>query len=360
MKKGLVILLYVVFCSIGYAYDSSKEDRKDTYITLYTDFTLVEEHRKLNMENNDFTLKIQDIPSVFRDDFVYIGDMKVKEFTFLNGEENIKNIAQVKIEPNSNKNEFELMYETEDMLWATSHIICLKKNNKLDWDVFLMLNNLTGVDYDNANIKFVISDTKSGNNDLQFYNLSDQYDLQNKTKKRVPILSRKGIECENRYVYLSENNKTVQTVTIVKNISGNILPGGKLKIYNEDKNGKELMFFDEKEIGKIEKDGALRIITGNEEDIKADLNKIKSEKINETLYENQREFIVRNHKSKTIQIDLIYKFDGKWDMIEHSDKYTKEDENTVVFTVDVLANSTKKVKFKYTSQRGQTPLASNL
>ncbi|MEO7932074.1 MAG: DUF4139 domain-containing protein [Chthoniobacterales bacterium] len=299
----------------------------------------------------------------------------------------------------------EIAYQTQGISWNADYNLVLSGDEKqADLGGWVTITNQSGATYRDARLKLVAGDVHrvqpnarmekapmaldavaaeapTGFEEKSFfeyhlYTLGRPATVAENQTKQIELLSAAAIPLKKIYLYDgqpqmrfygglqmendfgSENsNKKVKVFFEIANSKENhlglALPKGKIRISKRDPADNSLEFVGEDEIDHTPKNEKIRITTGDAFDIVGE-----RKRTNFTL--NTRghvatesfEIKVRNHKDTPIEVlvkETLYRW-NQWEITDLSDKWTKEDANTIHIPVTIEKDGEKVVTYtvKYT------------
>jgi hypothetical protein len=131
-----------------------------------------------------------------------------------------------------------------------------------------------------------------------------------------------------------------------QNGMGMPLPAGKVRVYKQDPDDASLEYIGEDLIGHTPKDEKIRLFLGNAFDIKAEramTDKVSTGKESST---ETWQIKLRNHKDAAVDIVVVEKLYGFWEIKKSTHQYKKKDATTVEFFVN--APKDQEVVLEYT------------
>ena len=123
------------------------------------------------------------------------------------------------------------------------------------------------------------------------------------------------------------------------------LPGGVLRVYQEDQDGM-LQFSGEDHIEHTPKDEEVRLQLGKAFDVKAERKQTDFQVIGNNVFEAEFEISVRNHKKTEVAVDIVEPMPADWEILKKSQEFVKKDAFTAVFTVKVPVDGEGKVSYR--------------
>ena len=148
----------------------------------------------------------------------------------------------------------------------------------------------------------------------------------------------------------------IEIVNSTKNGLGLALPGGTVKAYRRDEDGRDELI-GESQVAHTPVDETLRITTGNAFDIVGERKKTASENqrfsTSGSREEESYEIHLRNHKKEAVTIQCIEHLRpyANWKVVESSLEFTKTDASTIRFDAPVPAGGDTVVTYtvRYTN-----------
>ncbi len=300
----------------------------------------------------------------------------------------------------------EIAYQTQGISWTADYNLVLNGDEtQADLGGWVTINNQSGATYKEARLKLVAGDVNrvqpqvvsapamlamgSRSNvadeagfaeksffEYHLYTLGRPATVADSQTKQIELLSANAIPLKKIYLYDgqpqfrfygglqmgndfgSENaNKKVKVFFEIANTKGNhlgmALPKGKIRISKRDPADNSLEFVGEDEIDHTPKDEKIRVTTGDAFDIVGERKRTNfTVNSNRNVATESFEIKVRNHKDTPVEVvvkETLYRW-NQWEITESSDKWVKEDSNTVHFPVTVEKDGEKVITYtvKYT------------
>jgi len=299
----------------------------------------------------------------------------------------------------------ELSYVTGGMSWqAAYNLVAPEKGDSLDLVGWVTIDNQTGKSFNHAKIKLMAGDVNKIQNDngagMRFYakeasssfaggppvteKAFDEYHLYSlerpttlldRETKQVEFVRAEGIKSRAIYIYDgakidhnryngwgyenirndrdygTESNPKVWVMREFKNSEENHLgiplPKGRLRFYRRDADG-QMEFTGENTIDHTPRDEMIRVATGNAFDIVGE-----RKRTNHTLDNKRREqdesfaITLRNHKKEAVEIRVVEHLyrSPTWEITEKSHDFTKTDDQTIEFRVEVKPDAEETVSY---------------
>ena len=287
------------------------------------------------------------------------------------------------------RHQVEFSYLTGGMRWeANYNAVAAEKGDSFDIVGWVTLENMSGKDFENANVKLMAGDvarapdgdqypaiakmamlsvapgapavTERAFEEYHLYTLERPTTVLDREVKQVEFLRASGVPAERIYVYDglkidsrysgwsyqtirnqpeygTESNPKVWVMLEFRNSEkshlGMPLPRGKVKVYRRDTDGRN-EFVGEDSVDHTPKDETVRLYTGNAFDIVGERRQTNYKVENGNHWADESfEIKVRNHKSERVQVRVVehmYRW-FQWDITAKSLDYLKSDARTVEF-----------------------------
>jgi len=291
------------------------------------------------------------------------------------------------------KHKVEMSYLTSGLNWNANYVTVVNdKDNALDLNGWVTINNTSGATYNNASLKLVAGDihrvqpkremeyetlgmadgrmakaaAAPGFEEKSFfeyhlYTLQRPATLKNNQQKQIALLESTDVpakklfifEPEGDYWYGGDTQKgkiqvKMQFRNSKENNLGIPLPKGTVRVYKADTDG-SLQLIGEDTIDHTPKDEDLRLFLGEAFDLVGERILKNRRKISDRIWEYDVEIILRNHKAEAVQITVVDHAWGDWTIISSTHDSNKKDASTFEFPVNVPKDG--EVKVKYTVRR---------
>lgn len=291
--------------------------------------------------------------------------------------------------------DFELRYLTGGISWSAHYTLTLdEKNMTAGLAGWVMLDNHSGVDYDEASLTLVAGQVArqyapqpmmaknmmvrsmamdsaeaapfEQQQAFDYY----QYTLQHKTsigsneRKQIQLLEGGPVSVKKEYRVVStayygrfmpdQTQKLpvqiyLEFINDKKNGLAESLPQGVVRVFSTSPKG-ETVFAGEASIPHTPRDEKVSLKVGDAFDLTAERRQTAYEQISNQLSEAEWEIVLSNRKDKEVVFILQEALQGNWKILSHSHAYKKKDAFTVSFEVPVPAG--KEVKVKYRVRQG--------
>lgn len=122
------------------------------------------------------------------------------------------------------------------------------------------------------------------------------------------------------------------------------LPAGKFRLYQRDASG-SVQLLGEDTIQHTPKNEKLSLLVGNAFDIVANRKRLNFQALGGPQYREEFEIEVRNRKETTETVEVLERHYGDWTIEKTSEPFTKEDANTMRYTLKLKPNEVRKVTY---------------
>jgi hypothetical protein len=284
-------------------------------------------------------------------------------------------------------------YQAGQMNWRVDYRARVNQaGDKLDLAGWVTVTNNTGATFTDARLKLLAgdvhvvkldlekktpeSDTKPTSPDIpeppaftekafaeyHLYELGRKATLKNQETKQIELLDVAGIPVQRKYAFRSGENK-VAVLLEFKNSDklhtglGIPLPKGQIRVFQRDADG-ELEFAAVDEIDHTPKDELLNVRYGYAFDLTGERKEVAYRLMQGagTVEQHDIEVRLRNHKTEAVLIDVVEGINpqSNWIMVKQSHPFTKRNNSTLVFPVEVKPNV--EVSVTYTIQYQNVPV----
>ena len=274
----------------------------------------------------------------------------------------------------------EVTYLTNGINWKADYISIVDKDDKkIDLNGWVTIDNKSGATYKNAGLKLIagevhrVEERPKYKRELMLYEAKAAiaapqfeekpffeyhlYTLQRKTTlkdnetKQISLFTANSIPAKKLFTYdgaiyrgwwrSSQEEPCNKKVAVSlefenrKNYGLGIpLPKGKVKVYKKDVDG-SLEFIGEDQIDHTPKDEKVRLLLGNAFDIVGERKCTEHRKISSNVYQNSYEITLSNHKKEDVEVIVIERLYGDWQILSESQPHTKKDAFTIEYQVKV-------------------------
>jgi hypothetical protein len=281
------------------------------------------------------------------------------------------------------KREAELSYLTRGMNWHAEYVaVTGEKSDKLELSSWVSIENRSGATYENARLKLMAGDVRivpeavptDGRRYQEWANLGAKaapgfeekaffeyhlYTLQRLTTlkdrqtKQISLFDPATVAARREYVYQAgKDPKRVQVNLVFKNEKkaglGLPLPAGKVRVYQRDTDG-SLEFVGEDRIEHTPRDEEVRLVVGSAFDLAAEREMTETKRIADRVREEAYRIELRNHKEEAVEIRVVERLWGDWEILTSSHAYEKK--NATTFEFKVSLDSDKEAVITYRVRR---------
>lgn len=300
------------------------------------------------------------------------------------------------LENGAGDQEVEVTYLTHGMSWRADYVLTYDEGEgSMDVAAWVTLNNQSGAPYVNARLKVVAGEVnivrRGGGYGLDgrlgkrmmamaeaapmqeesfaeyhLYTLPRRTTIKENQSKQVSLFTASSVSVKKVYEYRGNvsyyNQKMPPQLPIQQvgvfltfwnretNQLGVPLPGGIMRIYQEDSEGM-LQFSGEDRIKHTPKDEEVRLHTGNAFDIVGERIQTDFSRISNRVYESAYEIKIRNHKETAVTVDVVEPMPADWTVLASSRPHVKKDAHTAVFSLPVKPDEevtlTYRVRVRY-------------
>ena len=288
--------------------------------------------------------------------------------------------------------QIEATYLTQGITWKADYVAVLDgKDQTLDLNGWVTLDNQSGAAYQNALLKLVAGDvhrvleehrsrdaaaqlealstgkasaapfTEQSFFEYHLYSLERRTTIKNQQTKQLALLTSDHVPVTKRYFYYGarqylrqrygvpvSNQKIGVYVEIAnkkENRMGMPLPKGTVRVYKADSDG-SLQFVGEDRIDHTPKDETIKIKMGNAFDIVGERKQTDWRKVADNLYEVAFEISLRNHKDESVTVSVIEPMLRDWEILSSSHSYKKIEAHTVQFDIPVAKDGETKLQYR--------------
>lgn len=299
------------------------------------------------------------------------------------------------LQNNGTDHDVEVTYLTAGIGWSADYVVTLDKTEtKLDLEGWVTLNNQSGAQYTNAQMKVVAGEVNIVQPEMRMaldmpagvamkamaapapmreetfaeyhlYTLPRRTTIKQNESKQVSLLTATAVHVAKVYEYRGNEGFYSQPIPPQKeekvgvflkmmnkeeNHLGMPLPAGVMRVYQEDSE-KMLQFAGEDRIKHTPKDEEVRLRLGNAFDVVGERTQTDFQRLSDRIFESAYEIKIRNHKQNDITVDVVEPMTEDWTILEKSHEFVKKDARTAVFSLPVPVNGetvlTYRVRVQY-------------
>jgi len=277
-----------------------------------------------------------------------------------------------------------LTYMSTGLSWHAEYVAVVAEDEKhLDLTGWVSLENNCGASFKDAQLKLVAGQVnrapeprmlrkelmsmaaapmaandgfaEKGFFEYHLYTLGHRLDLKDQQVKQVELLKASQVPVKKVYTYAGqEDAKRVKVELEFENKEsqglGLPLPAGKLKAYKADTDG-SLQFIGEDAVDHTPKDEKLRVELGKSFDVVGERKELALRKISDKVYEQSVEIKLRNHRKEAVDVVVVEKAWGDWQLTQSEPAGRKKDAQTLEFSVSLPADAERTVSYTLRAQR---------
>ncbi len=284
------------------------------------------------------------------------------------------------LDSDADQQSIEATYLTNGISWSADYVLTMnREETAMDIAGWVTLVNQSGTQYTNAKLKIVAGDVNVVTPDMpmtsgvggggaarmkqmpveesfaeyHLYSIPRRTTIKENQSKQVRLLSADGVKVAKLYEFRGQeyffSQRFPQAMPEQKvgvflkfrndeqNALGIPLPGGTMRIYQEDSEGM-LQFSGEDRIQHTPKDEDIRLRMGNAFDVVGERVQKDYTVIGNNVHESEYEITLRNHKETDVIIEVVEPMPGDWIILSNSSPYDKRDARTAVFSIPVAAD----------------------
>ena len=273
------------------------------------------------------------------------------------------------------KHDIELSYLSEGLEWKADYVAVVSPENRIDLQGWVTLNNQSGRDYLDAGLKLVAGDvnrvqsriyprgeklaigfdaSRHGFSEESFfeyhlYTLGRRTNLLDREQKQVELLESRDIPGERDYLLRSNYGqmdteaRSLDVTLSFPNRKGEgpglPLPGGIVRVYQEDRSG-QLQFAGEDRISHTPEGESIRLKVGQSFDLRGEHRVLETDRqLRGKIIVSTIQILLRNHKDEKVTMTVLEGMPGwkEWKILSTSHEGEKESANTWKYEVEVPA-----------------------
>jgi hypothetical protein len=237
-------------------------------------------------------------------------------------------------------------------------LVADQNESRVDVKGYLILRNFSGEDFDRARV-------------VLEHGEAFERGISHEETKQLLVLRAEGVPLEKVWTFDAaaqpwdpekvEGNVGIPVTYCIENtgksgLGAFTLWGGKVRVYQEDGHGSSI-FLGEDGTGLVPVGEEMEVFIGDSRDIVVTQRKMGEKKINVrrnkknkvVLYDTDEKIRARieNFKDDPARLTLVQHIPGQWDMEACTMDYTRRDASTLVFTIDLPAQSESKLIMHY-------------
>ncbi len=270
----------------------------------------------------------------------------------------------------------EISYLTSGIEWHAEYVAVVGKDEKkTELGGWVTIDNRSGTDYKDAQVKLVAGDVHRVKEKLEFrrrrfevmakvavpqfeeraffeyhlYSLDRKTTIKDNQIKQLSLFPNTEVESRKVYYYDgTRDDKKVKVKLEFKNSEkaglGMALPGGKVRVYKKDVD-EALEFIGEDKIDHTPLDEEVRLILGDAFDVVGERIVANRRKITDRIYDEDVGITLRNHKDEDIEVVVVEHIWGFWEIPKKSHDFKRKDAQTLEFKVPVKAGGEEKLQY---------------
>lgn len=294
------------------------------------------------------------------------------------------------------KKDLTLNYLTGGLNWSANYVAELGKDDTLDLQGWVTLNNQSGADYKNAEVQLVAGSVQAGSTpvpmpvlpranlmmakgmaaeatmdsaslpaqnlaDYYLYTLPQKTDIMDKQSKQISLMNKPGVKYSKLYrlqsplsLYWGNNDGEFERVRpslvykLVNNTESNLgdpLPAGMVRFYEKDSSG-NLQFTGAAELNQLAKGETAELAVGEAFDLYAKGKVVNMQKLSDKMVESEVEITFHNAKNTEQTIEFEQSFPGSVEVVSESLESTKDKARRLKWEVSVPADGDTVLTFK--------------
>ena len=294
------------------------------------------------------------------------------------------------LEAAGGKQAVELSYLTGGLSWKADYVANLSTDGKsLDLNGWVTLTNRSGAGFDNATLQLVagtvnrvrqpepqrayamaapaprakgMEATQEALMDYHLYSFERPTSIADNQTKQLALLSASAVPVRREYLLAGNDwyyrDRQPQLGQIGQKLKpavflefenrggqlGKPLPGGIVRVYARDSKG-AAQFVGEDRIAHTAKNEKLQLRLGEAFDITAERKQVSYRKIADNVSESSWRLELRNAKDEAVVVKVQEPMPGDWEMVQESQKHTKESARVASWNVAVPAGGTTVLEY---------------
>ncbi|MDZ7401958.1 MAG: DUF4139 domain-containing protein [candidate division KSB1 bacterium] len=278
------------------------------------------------------------------------------------------------------KHQTEVSYMTSGMRWSAEYVAVVKNDDqRLELNAWVSIDNRSGAAYPDARLKLIAGEVhripqaiprraakglaleamdvaapqfeEKSFFEYHMYTLTRPATILDNQIKQISLFPAAETPVKKIYSYESHRSQDDIRVNLEffnsqQNGLGMPLPAGKVRVYKQDPADGSLEYVGEDLVDHTPKDEKVRLFLGNAFDLKAERAMTNRVSTGKNSWDESYQIKLRNHKDVPVEIVVVEKFYGFWEIKKSTHTYKKKDANTVEFLVNVPRD--QEVTLEYT------------
>lgn len=285
----------------------------------------------------------------------------------------------------------ELSYITQGLSWTADYVLTLDGAGKAALQGWVTMNNQSGATYRDARLKLLAGDVNQAppppqrrapaglamtmeamaapgfNEESLFeyhlYTLGRPATIANKETKQLSLLQGDAVPVRKRLLvdatggygtfYPSTNDlgtgdiapqARIEFTNDKKSGLGIPLPSGRFRLYQRDASGSTQLLGEDR-IGHTPRDERVSLLAGKAFDVRATRKRTSYERLGDRGARESFSIELRNRKDTPETVEVVERHWGDWKVTAESGEFTKEDANTIRFSVPLKPNETRTLTY---------------
>lgn len=284
----------------------------------------------------------------------------------------------------SNSEPVELRYLTNGISWKSDYTAVMNKDDsEMKLSAWVTINNRTGADYENAELKIVAGDLnvvkeryRGGRQEAVYlsakssapkfeeeslfeyhmYTLDKKVNIKHNQQKQITLIQPADAKIEKKLIFFPDRYDKVRTYieseNTKKNGLGMPLPKGKIRAYKEDSSG-NLQFIGEDVIDHTPEKGKISVLLGDAFDVFGEQKEVDRRSQGRNIEYYDYEVKITNSKSEKIKIIYRKYSYGRYsssgsnvDISSDDVKFKKAD--SMIYETEIEIQPKRTFEFKFT------------
>jgi hypothetical protein len=263
----------------------------------------------------------------------------------------------------------EISYLTAGMSWHAEYVaVSNERDDGIDLSAWVSLENASGATYPEAKLQLIAGEVQrvqpprpiyeKGARDMvmamraapqafeeesffeyHLYTLERPTTIADRETKQITLFPTASSPVKKIYEYDGQRDeKKVRVILEAENKKelglGMPLPAGKVRVYKKDARG-DLQFVGEDRIDHTPRNEKIRLGVGKAFDIVGERNVLTTERVTDRIQDQTIEVKIRNRKEEAVEVLVIERFYGDWEIRESNIEGKKKDAYTEEFRLSV-------------------------
>lgn len=309
----------------------------------------------------------------------------------------LKPTLVVKLENAQEQNkDLTLNYLTGGLSWSANYVAEINKDDSLDLQGWVTLNNQSGADYKNAEVQLIAGTIQTGNDvapiqpmpranmmlaksmmaeaamdssslpaqslaEYYLYTLPEKTDIMDKQSKQISLMNKPAVKYSRLYrlqsplsLYWGNNDGEFERARpsliykLVNDSESNLgepMPSGMVRFYEKDASG-NLQFTGAAQLNQLAKGETAELAVGEAFDLFAKGKVVSMQKLSEKMIESEVEVTFNNAKNTAQTIEFEQSFPGSVEVVSESLQSTRNKARSLKWEVNVPADGESVLTYK--------------